>query len=63
MSTEMPLECSLETLSFIYLDVVDGMNVLHCFLDDLSRLKKGGQRLERQDRLATVPVEYPDEDQ
>ena len=63
MSTGMSLECSSEALSFIYLDVVDGMNVLHRFLDDLSRLNRSEKGLERHERLATVPVGYPDEDQ
>jgi hypothetical protein len=63
MSTEMSFECSPEAFSFIYLDVVDGMNVLHRFFDDFSRLNKSEEEWERHERFAAVPAGYPDEDQ
>ena len=63
MSMKTSFECPSEEHGFIYLDVVDGMNVLHRFLDDLSRLNRSEKGLARHERLATVPVGYPDEDQ
>lgn len=58
MSTEMSLECSSETIGSVYLDVVDGMNVLHRFLDDLTRLKESERRRGRE--KIDKPLYLPD---